>query len=75
MQWYDEWAQKRSDNYNKNHYAFYAEPSIEYIAPFKIADDLYYDCNINEYTRPTDPRDLAWERKYVYINYPEKTND
>ena len=42
MQWYDEWAQKRSDNYNKNHHAFYAEPSIEYIAPFQIADDLYY---------------------------------
>lgn len=42
MEWYDEWAKQRSQNYNNNHLAFYAEPSIEYIAPFKIADDLYY---------------------------------
>ena len=42
MQWYDEWAQQRSHNYNQAHQAFYAEPSIEFIAPFKIADDLYY---------------------------------
>jgi len=41
----------------------------------ELADDLYYGCNINEYTQSTDPRDLAWERKYVYVNYPEKTND
>ena len=42
MQWYDEWAQQRSENYHQKHLAFYAEPSIEYIAPFKMADDLYY---------------------------------
>ena len=42
MQWYDEWAQQRADNYHKKHLAFYAEPSIEYIAPFRMADDLYY---------------------------------
>jgi len=41
----------------------------------EIADDLYYDCNINVYTRPTNPRDITWEKKYVYINYPEKAND
>ncbi|MBR2310217.1 MAG: ADP-ribosylglycohydrolase family protein [Oscillospiraceae bacterium] len=41
----------------------------------EIADDLYYDCNINEYTRPTDPRDIAWEEKYVHITYPRKKND
>ena len=42
MQWYDEWAKDHADNYNANHAAFYAEPSSEYIAPFKMADDLYY---------------------------------
>ena len=42
MEWYDEWSQRRSQNYNENHFAFYAEPSTEFIAPFKIADDLYY---------------------------------
>ena len=42
MQWYDEWAQKRSENYHQKHLAFYAEPSSEYIAPFRMADDLYY---------------------------------
>ncbi len=42
MQWYDEWAEQRAQNYNKKHAAFYAEPSTEYIAPFKMADDLYY---------------------------------
>ena len=41
----------------------------------EIADDLYYDCNINEYTHPTDPRDFAWEEKYVHITYPRKKND
>jgi ADP-ribosylglycohydrolase len=41
----------------------------------EIADDLYYDCNINEYTRPTDPRDIAWEEKYVHITYPGKKHD
>ena len=42
MEWYDEWSQQRSANYHQKHLAFYAEPSSEYIAPFKIADDLYY---------------------------------
>lgn len=42
MEWYDEWAQRRSQNYNEKNCAFYAEPSIEFIAPFKMADDLYY---------------------------------
>lgn len=42
MQWYDEWAQQRSQNYHQKHLAFYAEPSTEFIAPFKMADDLYY---------------------------------
>ena len=41
----------------------------------EIADDLYYGCNINEYTRSTDPRDWAWEEKYVDITYPRKKND
>ena len=41
----------------------------------EIADDLYYGCNINEYTRSTDPRDIAWEGKYVNITYPRKKND
>ena len=36
----------------------------------EIADDLYYGCHIDEYTQPTDPRDIAWEQKYVLINYP-----
>ena len=41
----------------------------------EIADDLYYGCIINEYTRSTDPRDIAWEEKYVDITYPGKKND
>lgn len=40
----------------------------------ELADDLYYDCQLDEYTQATDPRDIAWEKKYVYINYPEKAN-
>ena len=36
----------------------------------EIADDLYYDCQIDEYTQSTDPRDIAWERKYVFVDYP-----
>lgn len=36
----------------------------------EIADDLYYGCHISEYTQSTDPRDIAWEEKYVYITYP-----
>ena len=42
MQWYDEWAEQLAQTYRKNHAAFYEEPTSEYIAPFKIADDLYY---------------------------------
>lgn len=38
----------------------------------EIADDLYYGCQINEYTRFTDPRDIAWKEKYVDITYPKK---
>jgi len=34
------------------------------------ADDLYYDCPLDEYKQATDPSDIAWEKKYVYINYP-----
>ena len=40
----------------------------------ELADDLYYDCQLDEYKQATDPRDLAWEQKYVYINYPGKEN-
>ena len=42
MQWYDELAQQRAQAYNKQHATFYAQPSTEYIEPFKMADDLYY---------------------------------
>lgn len=41
----------------------------------ELADDLYYDCQLDEYTQAADSRDLAWERKYVYISYPGKEND
>ena len=41
----------------------------------ELADDLYYDCPLDEYRQATDPRELAWEKKYVYINYPGKKND
>ena len=42
MEWYQEWIEDRARNYHQKHLAFYAEPSIEFIAPFKMADDLYY---------------------------------
>ena len=42
MTWYEEWSQQHTQKYNDKHQAFYAEPSIEFIEPFKIADDLYY---------------------------------
>ena len=42
MAWYNDWAEQRSQNYRQKHLTFFAQPSIEYIAPFKIADDLYY---------------------------------
>lgn len=36
----------------------------------ELADDLYYDCPLDEYKPSTNPRELAWEKKYVYISYP-----
>ena len=42
MAWYNDLVQKHSQKYNENHQRFYAQPSTEYIAPFKMADDLYY---------------------------------
>ena len=39
----------------------------------EIAEDLYYDCQINEYTIAQDPRDIAWEKKYAEITYRGKT--
>ena len=41
----------------------------------EIADDLYYGCGLDEYTQSTDPRDIAWEKKYVYMEYPSEGND
>ena len=41
----------------------------------ELADDLYYDCPLDEYKPATNPGELVWEKKYVYINYPEKKND
>ena len=41
----------------------------------EIADDLYYGCGLDEYTQSTDPRDIAWEKKYVYMEYPSAGND
>ena len=38
----------------------------------EIAEDLYDDCQINEYTCSEDPRDVAWEEKYVKITYGGK---
>ncbi len=42
MKWYDQWQDERLQKYHEKHNGFYAEPSTEYIAPFKMADDLYY---------------------------------
>ena len=41
----------------------------------EIAEDLYCDCQINEYTCSEDPRDVAWEKKYVEITYGGKDPD
>lgn len=41
----------------------------------ELADDLYYDCPLDEYKQATDPRDIAWEKKYVCINYSGKKDD
>ena len=35
----------------------------------EIAEDLYYDCQINESRIPEEPRDIAWEKKYASITY------
>ena len=35
----------------------------------EIAEDLYYDCQVNEYTVAEDPRDIAWEKKYTEVTY------
>ena len=42
MEWYEKWMRQHNTAYDKKHRDFYAEPSIEFIEPFKIADDLYY---------------------------------
>ena len=42
MEWYEDWMRNRSETYNKKHEEFYAQPSTEFIEPFRIADDLYY---------------------------------
>ena len=41
----------------------------------EIAEDLYDDCQINEYSYSKDPRDMAWEKKYVDITYGGKDPD
>ena len=41
----------------------------------ELADDLYYDCPLDEYVLPTDPRDIAWEQKYVFLTRPGKKQD
>ena len=38
----------------------------------ELAEDLYYDCQLNEYKAATEPRDLAWEQKYVYAKPPRR---
>jgi len=42
MEWYNEWAEQHFDKYHAQKTPFYSEPSTKYIAPFKMADDLYY---------------------------------
>lgn len=41
----------------------------------EMAEDLYHDCQINEYTIAEDPRDIAWEQKYAEITYRGKKHD
>lgn len=41
----------------------------------ELEDNLYYDCPLDEYKQATDSKDIEWEEKYVYINYPGKKND
>lgn len=39
----------------------------------EIADALYYRCNLyKKFHCAVDPRDIAWEEKYVYITYRKK---
>ena len=35
----------------------------------EIADDLFNDCKISEYSNTTDN---VWEQKYIYHTYPNK---
>lgn len=42
MNWYDEWVENQIKKYNEKKSSFFAEPSTEAIAPFPIAEDLYY---------------------------------
>lgn len=37
----------------------------------EIAEDLYYDCHIDEYTVVESPRDMEWEKKYIDVTYPQ----
>ena len=41
----------------------------------EMAEDLYHDCQINEYTIAEDPRDIAWEQKYAEVTYRGKKHD
>lgn len=42
MEWYEEAQQENRRNYLARHEMFYTHPSTEAIAPFRIADGLYY---------------------------------
>ena len=42
MEWYTEFIQQYRANYAEAHREFYAAPSTKAVAPFRIADDLYY---------------------------------
>ena len=35
----------------------------------ELADDLYYDCQLDACTSPTEARDIAWMKKYVDAGY------
>ena len=41
----------------------------------EIAEDLYYGCQINEYTVAEGPRDIAWEKKYAEVTYERVGRD
>lgn len=38
----------------------------------ELADDLYDGCPLNGYAEVSEPRDVAWERKYIFMEYPEQ---